>query len=93
MKLFLGNDQYAYVRRIDLGYTAESMTDSDLKDLQLFTYLSELDISSTKVTDRCIDDLIAIRSLELLFIRDTNISDSAIRRLQIATPQLTIIRR
>ena len=52
--------------------------------------LQRLDLANTQVTDKCIDDLIAMPALRQVFLRGTKVSAAGVERLKKARPKLEI---
>jgi len=66
------------------------MTDEGLKNLAGFAALRRLDISYTRITDSGIRHLVELRSLNELYLNDTNLSDTMLDFLSQITSLKTV---
>ncbi|HOF39631.1 MAG TPA: tetratricopeptide repeat protein [Candidatus Hydrogenedentes bacterium] len=66
------------------------LTEADLVLLQKASWLKQLDLSKSNVTDEMIDALAELRQLRVLDVRDTQLSEEGIARLRKWLPDCTL---
>jgi hypothetical protein len=69
---------------------ANCCSTEELKVIVALPRLRILRLNDTQVDDRCVDSIIAAKSLNYLFVCDTRIKKDGIRRVRAALPSLHI---
>jgi hypothetical protein len=75
-----------------VGLDGMPVTDASLVELGSKTELTELSLKQTKVTDAGLDHLTGLTKLELLWLEGTSVTDAGIQKLQLALPNVRILR-
>jgi hypothetical protein len=81
---------FAYLRFV--GLDGMPVTDASLMELGNKSTLTELYLDNTKVTDAGLVHLTGLTKLELLWLEGTSVTDAGIHKLQLALPNVRILR-
>ena len=71
-----------------LGLSSSRVTDDELKVIVSLPRLKILRLDDTKLDDRCVDSIIAAKSLNFLSVCGTRLTEDGIRRIRAALPSL-----